>query len=126
MLICLLQILDLKGTPKQEQNDLLDSFLTITSTKTDLESTSFLSSLDMDPGQVTNLTSPAASRVSLLPGTTTGESILAALSSPQLGTSSSSGADTPPKADSTAKREVFPDFRRLMSFAVRRDTMPPS
>ncbi|GLB36971.1 putative vps53-like, N-terminal [Lyophyllum shimeji] len=43
------KILDLKGTPKAQQNALLDDFLTITSTKTDLDSTSFLSSLDMEP-----------------------------------------------------------------------------
>ncbi|KAG6819237.1 hypothetical protein H0H93_013895 [Arthromyces matolae] len=43
------KILDLKGTPKGQQNALLDNFLTITSTKTDLDSTSFLSSLDMEP-----------------------------------------------------------------------------
>lgn len=104
----------------------MDSFLTITSTKTDLESTSFLSSLDMDPGQATNLTSPAGSRVSLMAGASTGESILAVLSSPQLTSQISSGSDTPPKSDGSAKREVFSDFRRLMSFAVRRDTVPPS
>jgi hypothetical protein len=56
------QVLDLKGTSKAEQNSVLDSFLTITSTKTDLETASFLSSLDMDPPSLSissgNLASP--------------------------------------------------------------------
>ncbi|CAL1706403.1 unnamed protein product [Somion occarium] len=114
------KILDLKGTPPAEQNDLMDSFLTITSTKTNLESTSFLSSLDMDPGQAASLTSPPSSRVSLLSGGA-GEGILAALGSPPLSTPS--GSDTPPRTDHTSK---FTDFRRFVSFAVRRDSMPPS
>ena len=49
------KILDLKGTPKNEQNHLLDSFVTITSTKDELQSTSFLSTLDMDPPTITQL-----------------------------------------------------------------------
>ncbi|EIW62635.1 uncharacterized protein TRAVEDRAFT_160554 [Trametes versicolor FP-101664 SS1] len=117
------KILDLKGTPKAEQNDLLDSFLTVTSTKTELDSTSFLSSLDMDPGQVATLTSPGSSRVSLLPGGVGGESIMSALTPPPLGATSSSGADTPPKQDQ-GRREVFSDFKRFVSFGLRRETMP--
>ncbi|GJE92731.1 vacuolar protein sorting-associated protein 53 -like protein [Phanerochaete sordida] len=119
------KILDLKGTPKQQQNDLMDSFLSITSTKTDLESTSFLSSLDMEPAQSSltssNLGSPGGSRVNLLAGTG-GESILAALTSPPLASGlSGSGSDTPPReAQPTSK---FSDFRRFVSFAVRRDSM---
>ncbi|KAI0645796.1 Vps53-like protein [Trametes meyenii] len=109
------KILDLKGTLKAEQNDLLDSFLTITSTKTELESTSFLSSLDMDPGQISTLTSPGSSRVSLLPGASTGESFLASLSSPPLAGAPSSGSDTPPRQDQSSRREVFSDsFVRLL------------
>ncbi|OSD06968.1 hypothetical protein PYCCODRAFT_1431153 [Trametes coccinea BRFM310] len=121
------KILDLKGTPKAEQNDLLDSFLTITSTKTELESTSFLSSLDMDPGQVTTLISPGSSKVSLIPGSSAGESILAALSSPPLTGAPSSGSDTPPKQDQAGTRQaVFSDFKRFVSFGLRRETLPPS
>ncbi|EMD37699.1 hypothetical protein CERSUDRAFT_136451 [Gelatoporia subvermispora B] len=119
------KILDLKGTPRTEQNDLLDSFLTITSTKNELESTSFLSSLDMDPSQGSNLMSPNASGVSLLPGANAGESILAALASPPLGPSSSTGSDTPPRMDQGAQRQVFSDFKRFVSFGLRRETMPP-
>ncbi|KAM5534575.1 hypothetical protein V8D89_011779 [Ganoderma adspersum] len=119
------KILDLKGTPKSAQNNLLDSFLTITSTKTELESTSFLSSLDMDPGMVANMTSPAASRVSLIPGAA-GESILAALSSPPLTTVPSTGSDGTNRSDQSSKREVFSDFKRFVSFGLRRETLPPS
>ncbi|TCD68264.1 Vacuolar protein sorting-associated protein 53 [Steccherinum ochraceum] len=103
-------ILDLKGTPKQDQNDLMDTFLQITSTKPDLESTSFLSTLDMDPGSNggPNLASPGSSRVSLLPAA--GEGLLAALGSPTLTATTS---DTPPKPDHVPK---FTDFRRTGSW----------
>ena len=116
-------MLDLKGTPRAVQNDLLDSFLTITSTKPELEGTSFLSSLDMEPAQSSlagsNLGSPGGSRVNLLAGAG-GEGILAALTSPPLA-SGLSGSDTPPReAQPTSK---FSDFRRFVSFAVRRDSM---
>nr|VWO97163.1 Chloride channel protein [Ganoderma boninense] len=119
------KILDLKGTPKTAQNDLLDSFLTITSTKTDLEGSSFLTTLDMDPGSVANMTSPGSSRVSLIPGAA-GESILAALSSPPLTNAPSTGSDGTNKSDQSSKREVFSDFKRFVSFGLRRETLPPS
>ncbi|KAH9935765.1 Vps53-like protein [Fomitopsis serialis] len=114
-------ILDLRGTTKTEQNDLLDSFLTITSTKSDLESTSFLTSLDMDPGQSSNLNNPANNRVGL---TGAGEGIFAALASPP-GAGTPTGTETPPK-DGATKREVFQDFKRFVSFGLRRETLPPS
>ncbi|KZT71823.1 hypothetical protein DAEQUDRAFT_744138 [Daedalea quercina L-15889] len=114
------KILDLRGTTKTEQNDLLDSFLTITSTKSDLESTSFLTSLDMDPGQSSNANNPANSRA----GLGAGEGILAALASPP-GAGTPTGTDTPPK-DGSMKREVFQDFKRFVSFGLRRETLPPS
>jgi len=112
----------LKGTPRAEQNDLLDFFVTITSTKPELEQTSFLTELDMDPPATSalSLTSPNGSRVAL-PGTGAGEALLATLVSPPL-SNSSSGADTPPRGDANATKQVFSDIRRLMSFAVRRDT----
>jgi hypothetical protein len=119
------QIIDLKGTPRVEQNDLLDFFVTITSTKPELEQTSFLTTLDMDPPTSSTLslfTSPNGSRVALL-GTGAGEALLATLGSPPLSTTPS-GADTPPRGDAHATKQVFSDIRRLMSFAVRRDTAP--
>ncbi|KAF7797607.1 hypothetical protein EIP86_008807 [Pleurotus ostreatoroseus] len=113
------KILDLKGTPRTEQNDLVDSFLQITSTKTDLDSTSFLSSLDMDPGTtIPNLQSPGGSRTNL----TAGESLIAALSSPTIAMGIDR-SETPPRADTSSK---FSDLRRFVSFAVRRDSVQPS
>jgi hypothetical protein len=119
-----MQIIDLKGTTRAEQNDLLDFFVTITSTKPELERTSFLTDLDMDPPTTSALVfaSPNGSRVAL-PGTGAGEALLTALASPPL-SNTPSGADTPPRGDANATKQVFSDIRRLMSFAVRRDTAP--
>jgi len=118
------KIIDLKGTTRAEQNDLLDFFVTITSTKPELEQTSFLTELDMDPPTTSALVfaSPNGSRVTL-PGTGPGEALLATLASPPL-SNTPSGADTPPRGDANATKQVFSDIRRLMSFAVRRDTAP--
>ncbi|KAG6845073.1 hypothetical protein H0H87_000977 [Tephrocybe sp. NHM501043] len=128
------KILDLKGTPKAQQNALLDDFLTITSTKTDLDSTSFLSSLDMEPpgpGQLGgSLVSPGGSRVSL-PLAVNGEGIFATMTSPAStgpmvssngSSQGGSGADTPIRGGE--RREVFSDLRRFVSFGLqRKDTM---
>ncbi|KAF7361607.1 Vacuolar protein sorting-associated protein 53 [Mycena venus] len=125
------KILDLKGTPKAEQNNLLDSFLTITSTNDDLEGTSFLSSLDMDPAGPTqlssNLSSPGGSRVSLPlsgGGATSETSIFANLTSP--GTSGPSTGASVADGRPGDQRQVFSDFRRFVSFGLRRDTQPPT
>lgn len=125
------QILDLKGTPKNVQNNLLDSFLTITSTKTDLESTSFLSSLDMDPPATGHaggsLISPGASRVSLpLGGAADG--IFSGLTGPGASgpTTGSSGDNGAAGRAENHKREVFSDFRRFVSFGLRKDSAAPS
>ncbi|KAJ7693303.1 Vps53-like protein [Mycena rosella] len=123
------KVLDLKGTPKAEQNNLLDSFLTITSTNDDLETTSFLSSLDMDPAGPaqlgSNLSSPGGSRVSLaLSGGASESSIFGNLTSP--GTSGpSTGTSTADGGRPGDQRQVFSDFRRFVSFGLRRDTQPP-
>jgi len=115
------KILDLKGTARAEQNTLLDTFLTITSTKDDLETTSFLSSLDMDP--------PSQSQTQLLANST---SLPALLDSRAL----FGGLASPPPTDASGnsntgitsglgggneRREVFSDFKRFVNFAVRRD-----
>ena len=116
------QILDLKGTPKSVQNNLLDSFLTITSTKTDLQSTSFLSSLDMDPSATGHaggsLVSPGASRMILPLGGSISEGIFG--SGPPTGTGAGDNRTENPR------REVFSDFRRFVSFGLRKDSTPPS
>ncbi|EGO00491.1 hypothetical protein SERLA73DRAFT_122492 [Serpula lacrymans var. lacrymans S7.3] len=127
------KILDLKGTSKADQNNLLDYFLTITSTKTELESTSFLSSLDMDPpttAQFGVLTSPGSSRISLplantpAPATGAAEGIFAAMVSPPVsGPPTGSSTDGHiGKGNEAQKREVFSDIRRFVSFGLRRDT----
>lgn len=89
------KVLDLKGTPKHEQNTLLDTLLTITSTRTELASESFLTTLDMDP-------SPSSG------GQAGGPS-----SSPGLGAGADSRGET--------RREVFSDLRKLVSFTMRRE-----
>ncbi|KAF8606385.1 hypothetical protein BDV93DRAFT_520691 [Ceratobasidium sp. AG-I] len=97
-----LLVLDLKGTPKAEQNALLDALLTITSTRTELASESFLTTLDMDP-------SPAATTSSNL-GIGIGIGLPA---------STAAGADSPRSGES--RREVFGDLRKLVSFTMRRE-----
>ncbi|KAG9316811.1 Vps53-like protein [Chiua virens] len=124
------KILDLKGTPKTEQNSLLDLFLTITSTKTDLESTSFLTSLDMDPPTTLAVGSPATSRIALPLSSTSAaaESMFGALTSPPLSgppTGSSNDGGSTKGNESGQKREVFSDIRRFVTFGLRRET-PPS
>ncbi|KAF5348642.1 hypothetical protein D9758_006764 [Tetrapyrgos nigripes] len=116
------QILDLKGTPKTEQNHLLDSFVTITSTKDDLESTSFLSSLDMDPpahGHLAGMVSPTGP-------TSVAESIFAGLASPPVSGPPTGSGSMVDGGRGDQRREVFSDFRRFVSFGLRRDTQPPS
>ncbi|KAJ3772997.1 Vps53-like protein [Lentinula raphanica] len=114
------KILDLKGTPKAEQNHLLDSFVTITSTKDELQGTSFLSSLDMDPPSVAQLggtlTSPTIVSAT--------ESIFSGLVSPPL-SGPPTGSTEGPRNDQ--RREVFSDFKRFVSFGLRRDSsqVPP-
>lgn len=124
------KILDLKGTPKAEQNSLLDTFVTIASTKTELNSTSFLSSLDMDPPPTVTFGSPGASRVALpLVMTPSGGSdgVLGVLNSPPSSgppTGLSTEGATAKGSESGQKREVFSDIRRFVSFGLRRDTQP--
>lgn len=119
----------MKGTPKAIENSLLDSFLTITSTKTDLESTSFLSSLDMDPPTTGHaggsLISPGASRVNLPLGQA--DSIFASMTGPGYSgpPTGSSNADAAGRAEDR-RREVFSDFRRFVSFGLRKDSTAPS
>ncbi|KIY53086.1 hypothetical protein FISHEDRAFT_33844 [Fistulina hepatica ATCC 64428] len=119
------KVLDLKGTPKTEQNALLDTFLTITSTKPDLKTSSFLSSLDMDPQSVGNLASPLPILFSAVPGG--GDGLFSGLASPP-STSPGPGeqpAIVGPGIGRPGGREVFSDFRRFVSFGLRRqDTQP--
>lgn len=127
------KILDLKGTPKPEQNSLLDSFVTIASTKPELESTSFLTSLDMDPPTNVMIGTPGPSRAVLplvmTPSSGSDHGVFGGLSSPPLsGPSTGSSADgiAAKGSEQGQKREVFSDIRRFVSFGLRRDTQPPS
>ncbi|KAF9010737.1 Vps53-like protein [Cyathus striatus] len=121
-----------KGTSKAAEHALADAFLVFTSTKTDLESTSFLSSLDMDPPSTAlvggSLLSPAASKVSLpsLVGGGASEGIFASMVAPPM-----SGPPTGTSVGDTGatrgeKREVFSDFRRFVTFGLRKDSVAPS
>ncbi|KAF9268827.1 hypothetical protein L218DRAFT_917932 [Marasmius fiardii PR-910] len=114
------KILDLKGVPKNDENYLLDSFVTITSTKEELESTSFLSSLDMDPssfGAFGGLTSPASLGQ---------DKIFAALASPPISGPPTGSGTSASDASRGERREVFSDFRRFVSFGLRRDSPAPT
>ena len=127
-LFFLFQILDLKGTPKSVQGNLLDSFLTITSTKTDLQSTSFLSSLDMDPPATGHaggsLVSPGASRMILPLGGSISEGIFG--SSSNSNGPATAGIGGGENRTENPRREVFSDFRRFVSFGLRKDSTAPS
>ncbi|TEB37202.1 hypothetical protein FA13DRAFT_1682098 [Coprinellus micaceus] len=119
------KILDLKGTPKSVQNNLLDSFLSITSTKTDLESTSFLSSLDMDPPATAShvaggLMSPGGSRIAAGGDSS---SIFAGLTAPPQSGPSTGGSMNEGKAGDG--KQVLSDIRRFMSFGLRKDSTAP-
>ncbi|CAD6583797.1 MAG: Vacuolar protein sorting-associated protein 53 [Tremellales sp. Tagirdzhanova-0007] len=107
-----LQILDLKGTPRQDQQKLLDIFLSVTSSKGDLSDTSFLTSLDMDPPADRMIASPSSATL-FSPTNPSGHALPSLLSR----TASTDGgaefrSETP---------KAFGDLRRLVSFARGRD-----
>lgn len=112
-----LQVLDLKGTPRLDQGNLLDNFVTFTSTREHLESTSFLSNIDMDPpAQVQSQILASGTGASGLDS----RSLFSGLTSPPPESTS-----TPPVGTGTGeRREVFSDLKRLVTFAVRRDREP--
>lgn len=117
------KILDLKGTPKVEQNNLLDLFVTITSTKNDLDSTSFLTSLDMEP----NSAQIVGGLISPMIITPASDGVFSGLISPPISgppTGSSLG-DSGSVNRPGERREVFSDFRRFVSFGLRRDSQTP-
>jgi hypothetical protein len=87
-------VLDLKGTPRGNQQKLLDIFLSVTATQ-DLQDTSFLTNLEMDSDH-----KPSTAERSLL--------------APGLGFKS--GTSTPQRTETP---KPFTDFKRLVSFAMR-------
>lgn len=91
------KILDLKGTPRSSQQKLLDIFLSVTATQDDLQDTSFLTNVDMDPENK---------------GTANERPLLAPGLGIRTGTSTPQRTETP---------KPFTDFKRLVSFAMRGD-----
>ncbi|KAG8970352.1 Vacuolar protein sorting-associated protein 53 [Tulasnella sp. 419] len=119
------KVLDLKGAPRQQQNKLLDTFLTMTSTMTDLEPTSFLSSLDMDPpataaSSVLSPNSSVASLPNLVSGVG-GGGVFSGIVTPPLGTGNLFDSSSPRSGSGTGEGKVLSDLRRLVNFAVRRE-----
>ncbi|ORY20639.1 Vps53-like protein [Naematelia encephala] len=104
------KILDLKGTARTDQQKLLDIFLSVTSTNDDLSDTSFLTSLDMDPPGERMVTSPSSA--SMFSPTQGGSQMLPNLLN-RAGSMEGDFRTETPKA--------FGDFRRLVSFATRRE-----
>ncbi|KAL7421623.1 Vacuolar protein sorting-associated protein 53 [Cryptotrichosporon argae] len=104
------KILDLKGTPRTDQQKLLDIFLSVTSANAELADTSFLTPLDMDPTPERVVTSPSA--VNLFSPTTGAGGMLPSLLARTASGDGSDRSETP---------KAFGDFRRLVSFATRRD-----
>lgn len=84
----------------------------------------------MEPSATTlsGLGSPGASRVSLLLGgngtaTSATDAIFSALGSPPVSGNPMTSADLSNRTgEAGQKREVFSDFRRFVSFGLRRDT----
>ncbi|WVQ67566.1 uncharacterized protein L199_005767 [Kwoniella botswanensis] len=121
------KILDLKGTPRTDQQKLLDIFLSVTSTNSELSDTSFLTHIDMDPpassttsgpggnADIQRVTSPVSGSgmFSQHHGSSTGLPGL-------LRSASASGEGH----DRSETPKAFGDFRRLVNFA-RRETMNP-
>jgi hypothetical protein len=117
------KVLDLKGVAKSDEGMLLDTFLTITSTRNELPTTSFLSSLDMQPPSGTLL---SGTSTPVMSGSGTGLS-LGALGNAQVGSAIRAALGSPPLTGTNTpdgegpKREVFSDFKRFVSFGLRRD-----
>ncbi|ODN82005.1 hypothetical protein L202_02332 [Cryptococcus amylolentus CBS 6039] len=111
------KILDLKGTARTDQQRLLDIFLSVTSTNSDLTDTSFLTHIDMDPPASSEaargFTSPSASSTGLF-SPTTGPGGMGGLPG-LLRSGSAEGGER------TETPKAFGDFRRLVNFATRRD-----
>ncbi|KIR67392.1 vacuolar-sorting protein 53 long isoform [Cryptococcus bacillisporus CA1873] len=110
------KILDLKGTPRTDQQRLLDIFLSVTSTNSELSDTSFLTHIDMDP--------PASVDISRTVISPVGSS--ASLFSPTSGVAGLPSLLRSGSTDGTERSETpkaFGEFRRLVNFATRRDNI---
>ncbi len=117
LMIYLPQILDLKGTPRADQQKLLDIFLSVTSSMDDLSDTSFLTGLDMDVDSATakagsNGSSAVTDRVNMMSPTSTSLPALLRSQDP-------SRSGTPAGRGGSEANTPFGDFKRLVSFAMR-------
>ncbi|WVR06988.1 hypothetical protein IAU60_004025 [Kwoniella sp. DSM 27419] len=113
------KILDLKGTARTDQQKLLDIFLSVTSTNSDLSDTSFLTHIDMDPHPSDagrSVTSPTTGPSSNLFAPTASSAAL-----PGLLRSASASAEGGERSETP---KAFGEFRRLVNFA-RRETLGP-
>ncbi|KLT40600.1 hypothetical protein CC85DRAFT_287322 [Cutaneotrichosporon oleaginosum] len=104
------KILDLKGTARADQQKLVDIFLSVTGTKDDLADTSFLTGLDMDPGNERAQHAPQSPAIQNL-GT---GSVLPSLLS-------RSSTDYSPDGSRADTPKAFGDFRRFVSTFGKRD-----
>jgi hypothetical protein len=89
-------VLDLKGTTRSNQQKLLDIFLSFTSTKAELEDTSFLTSLDMDPDNKSAAVASVVKRIDSKSNLSTQTLVAARTETPK----------------------AFGDFKKLVSFAI--------
>ncbi|WVW84018.1 hypothetical protein I302_106045 [Kwoniella bestiolae CBS 10118] len=121
------KILDLKGTPRTDQQKLLDIFLSVTSTNSELSDTSFLTHIDMDPPAST--TAGAGSTPEII-GRVTSPVSGSGIFSHHHGSSTGlpgllrSASASGEGYDRSETPKAFGEFRRLVNFA-RRETMNP-
>ncbi|KAG7531596.1 hypothetical protein FFLO_04255 [Filobasidium floriforme] len=90
------KVLDLKGTLRSNQQQLLDIFLSVTSSNPDLQDTSFLTTLDMDPEN------KSAAVASMVTRTDSRSNLSSQIGGPLR-------SETP---------KGFGDFKKLVSFAI--------
>ncbi|WWD03081.1 hypothetical protein V865_001127 [Kwoniella europaea PYCC6329] len=121
------KILDLKGTPRTDQQKLLDIFLSVTSTNSELSDTSFLTHIDMDPPASSTTSGPGGNAdIQRVTSPVSGSGIFSqhhgsSTGLPGLLRSASASGEGHDRSETP---KAFGDFRRLVSFA-RRETMNP-
>ncbi|WWC70074.1 uncharacterized protein I206_104020 [Kwoniella pini CBS 10737] len=118
------KILDLKGTPRIDQQKLLDIFLSVTSTNSELSDISFLTNIDMDPnfssssssgGIISNNSHESNNRINSPINNNNNNGLPSLLRSASNSIEGYERSETP---------KSFGDFRRLVNFA-RRETLGP-
>nr|XP_019001124.1 vacuolar-sorting protein 53 long isoform [Kwoniella mangroviensis CBS 8507]OCF64585.1 vacuolar-sorting protein 53 long isoform [Kwoniella mangroviensis CBS 8507] len=121
------KILDLKGTPRTDQQKLLDIFLSVTSTNSELSDSSFLTHIDMDPPASSTTSGPGGNAdIQRVTSPVSGSGIFSqhhgsSTGLPGLLRSASASGEGHDRSETP---KAFGDFRRLVNFA-RRETMNP-